>query len=187
MSVEQQKWTSKLLGLNYTIEYRPGKANIVADALSRLPGQEEMRELQLTAPLTIDKEELVLQVAQDEVLQKIMRFVQERAEGTEGYNVKDGLLLKDNRLVIPARSPFIPTLMKQFHNSSVGGHEGVLKTIKRMSREVMWKGMRSDITEFIKACAVCQQNKYSNLSPAGLLSPLPNTLQVWTDISLDFV
>lgn len=187
VSVEQQKWASKLLGLNYTIEYKPGKENRAADALSRLPGKEEMRELQLTAPLTIDKEELALQVAQDEVLQQIIRFVQEGAEGTEGYSVKEGLLLKDNRLVISAKSPFIPNLLKQFHNSSVGGHEGVLKTFKRMSRDVLWKGMRADITEFIKACTVCQQNKYSTLSPAGLLSPLPIPLQVWTDISLDFV
>lgn len=154
--MEQQKWVSKLLGLNYTIEYRPGKENSVADALSRLPGKEEIMELQLTAPLTIDKEELAIQVAQDEVLQQIIKFVHEGAEGTEGYSVKDGLLLKDNRLVIPTKSPFIPNLMKQFHNSSVGGHEWVLKTFKRMAREVLWKGMRSDITEFIKGCEVCQ-------------------------------
>ena len=35
VSVEQQKWASKLLGLNYTIEYMPGKDNRVADGLSR--------------------------------------------------------------------------------------------------------------------------------------------------------
>lgn len=63
VSVEQQKWTSKLLGLNYSIEYIPEKDNRVADALSRLPAQEEILELQLTAPLTNDREELALQVA----------------------------------------------------------------------------------------------------------------------------
>lgn len=187
VSVEQQKWASKLLGLNYTIEYRPGKDNRVADALSQIPGQEEMLELQLTAPLTIDKEELAEQVARDEVLQYIINVVKNGETGTEGYSVKDGLLLKDDCLVIPAKSPFIPSLMKQFHNSNVGGHEGVLKTFKRMSREVLWKGMHADITEFIKVCTVCQQNKYSTLSPAGLLSLLSIPLQVWTDISLDFV
>lgn len=41
ISVEQQKWASKLLGLNYTIEYRHGKENRVADALSRQQTQEE--------------------------------------------------------------------------------------------------------------------------------------------------
>lgn len=187
VSVEQQKWASKLLGLNYTIEYRPGRENRVADALSRIPEKEEMLELQLTAPLTFDKEELASQVAQDEVLQYIIKAVENGDVGTEGYSVRDGLLFKEDRVVIPAKSPFINSLIKQFHNSNVGGHEGVLKTFKRMAREVLWKGMRSDITAFIKSCTVCQQNKYSTLSPAGLLSPLPIPLQVWTDISLDFV
>lgn len=101
-------------------------------------------------------------------------MVKEGAPGTESYSVKDGVLMKDNRLVILEKSPFIHTLMRQFHDSKVGGHEGVLKTFKRIAREVMWKGMR-------------QQNKYSTLSPAGLLSPLPIPHQVWTYINLDFV
>ena len=32
------------------------------------------------------------------MLQQIIKFVHEGAEGTEGYSVKDGLLFKDNRL-----------------------------------------------------------------------------------------
>ena len=33
VSLEKQKWASKLLGQNYTMEYLPGKENRVADAL----------------------------------------------------------------------------------------------------------------------------------------------------------
>lgn len=109
------------------------------------------------------------------------------AKEFEGYTVDNGVLLKDRRLVIPAKSPFIPALLNQFHSSLIGGHEGVLKTFKRMAREVYWPGMKSDIVEFIKSCETCQRNKYSTLSPAGLLSPLPIPTQVWSDISLDFV
>lgn len=169
VSVEQQKWASKLLGLNYTIEYRPGKENRVANALSRRVELAEFKEFQLTAPLSIDMDELALQVKQDEALQTIIKGVRNGDAEFEGYSLQSGVLFKDRRLVIPTKSPFIHALLSQFHASAIGGNEGVLKTFKRMAREVYWKGMRSDITAFIKACEVCQRNKYSTLSPAGLL------------------
>ncbi|KAK3136157.1 hypothetical protein QOZ80_5BG0428960 [Eleusine coracana subsp. coracana] len=34
-TVPQHHWVSKILGFNFTVEYKPGKQNIVADALSR--------------------------------------------------------------------------------------------------------------------------------------------------------
>lgn len=34
---EQEKWLSKLVGYDFEIVYRPGKHNLAADALSRLP------------------------------------------------------------------------------------------------------------------------------------------------------
>lgn len=191
ISVEQQKWTSKLLGLNYTIEYRPVKENRVADALSRrvdvASEVAECLEFQLTAPLSIDMDELVLQVEKDEALQRIIKGVLNKEKEYEGYTVVKGVLFKERRLMIPPNSLFIQALLMQFHASIIGGHEGVLKTFKRMSREVYWPGMKSDITEFIKSCEICHKNKYSTLSPAGLLSPLPIPAQVWSDISLDFV
>ncbi|XP_070682337.1 uncharacterized protein [Malus domestica] len=43
----QQKWVSKLLGFDYEVQYRHGKENIVADALSRAPGSNCLPELPL--------------------------------------------------------------------------------------------------------------------------------------------
>jgi hypothetical protein len=34
-TIPQHHWVSKFLGLNFSIEYKPGRTNVVADALSR--------------------------------------------------------------------------------------------------------------------------------------------------------
>lgn len=47
--------------------------------------------------------------------------------------------------------------------------------------------MHRAIREYIAACEVCQKAKFSSLSPAGLLQPLPVPDQVWEDVSMDFI
>jgi hypothetical protein len=34
-TIPQHHWVGKLLGFDFTVEYKPGRQNIVADALSR--------------------------------------------------------------------------------------------------------------------------------------------------------
>lgn len=64
---------------------------------------------------------------------------------------------------------------------------GYVKTYLRMAMEWYWVGIRKDVAVFIQNCQVCQQQKYSQQSPVGLLQPLPIPSLVWEDISIDFI
>lgn len=187
VSTVQQRWAAKLIGLNYRIEYKPGVENRVADALSRKPQLEEFGQLSLVAPLTMDKDVLRSQIQNDKDLGPVLTALEKGEASLPGFVLEKGLLYKNGCVVVPSGSPFIPKLLEQFHSSAIGGHEGALKTYKRLAQEVTWRGMRKDVVQFITKCQICQENKYATLSPAGLLSPLPIPQQVWVDVSLDFV
>lgn len=155
VSTIQHRGAAKLIGLNYRIEYKPGVENRVEDALSRRPQMEEINQLSLSAPLSLDKTALESQLKKDEEYSPIITSLEKGKSTHEGFCLQGGLVYKNDRLVIPTKSSCIPALLEQFHTSAVGGHEGALKTFKRLTQEVYWRGMRKDVVIFITKCQVC--------------------------------
>jgi hypothetical protein len=47
--------------------------------------------------------------------------------------------------------------------------------------------MKKELKQFIRECEICQKIKHDNASPAGLLQPFPIPLQIWSDLSMNFV
>lgn len=180
---EQQRWVSKLLGYSFEIHYKLGKENKVADALSR-------REVVEFKAFTVHHMAELMQweeVKQDDKLSLILQQIITNKDPPEGYNLRNGCLLFQGRLVLPKDSPRIPKLIAEFHNTPMGGHSGYLRTYKRIASVLFWEGMKKQVQEFVAKCTICQQNKYEARSPAGLLQPLPIPKQVWEDINLDFI
>lgn len=98
-----------------------------------------------------------------------------------------GRLLRQGKLILPKESRLIGVILREFHDSKQGGHGGILKTQKCIREVFYWKGMMTDIRRYVAACQVCQRYKYSTLAPGGLLQPLTIPLNVWEDVSMDFV
>jgi hypothetical protein len=103
------------------------------------------------------------------------------------FKALEGLLFFKRKLYIPSDSAFKSILLEEFHSSTLGGHSGIHKTYGRLRENVYWDGMHKEVTEFVKACLVCQQTKSPTHLPYGLLQPLPIPTTVWEDISLDFI
>lgn len=135
-------------------------------------------------PEVLQLEEIKKVVANDE-LRGIVDSCVTGAGIRPGYSVLDGVLCYKGRIVLSKASQFPELMMKECHESRVGGHSDFLKTYRRIVREVYWKGMKKDVRDFVVRCGVCQQNKY--LSPQGLLQSLPIPELIWADISMDFI
>ncbi|KAL4135986.1 hypothetical protein QTP88_007560 [Uroleucon formosanum] len=53
-------------------------------------------------------------------------------------------------------------IIEEFHNSPMGGHEGVSRTIKRVKQYYTWKGLKKVVQAYIASCSSCQKNKSNN-------------------------
>ena len=89
------------------------------------------------------------------------------------YRWENGRLWYKNIIVLSKHSSMISNLLHTFHNSVLGGHSRFLKTYKRMSGELHWKGMKTDVKNYVEQCEIFHQNKFEATKPAGVLQPIP--------------
>ncbi|MCH80642.1 retrotransposon protein, partial [Trifolium medium] len=185
VTADQQNWAAKLLGYDFDIVYKPGKLNKGADALSRVHEGELCQVV--TSIQWKDEAILRSEIQTDPILQKIIEELKQNSTSKPGYEYRHGVLLYDGRLVLSAKSVLIPTLLSEFHTTPQGGHSGFYRTYRRIAANVYWIGMKNIIQEFVKACDICQRQKYLTSSPGGLLQPLPIPNRIWEDLSMDFI
>ena len=180
------------------IEYHPGKANVVTDALGRkslatlayirtayVPILMEMRTLGLDLSYDgygallasfVVRPSLVDQIRerqmQDEKLvieiQKIMN-----REASEGFNIsQDGMLTLRGRICVPDVDDLRKLIMEEAYCSAYAMHPRSTKMYHTIKENYWWSGMKRDVVEFVSQCLVCQQVKAKHQKPSGILQPL---------------
>jgi hypothetical protein len=180
-TIAQQRWLSKLMGYDFVIEYKRGSENLVADALSRREDTGELKAISQPVPSWIEPIKEEVQTIPE--LQRLVTLCQE-GEAVGPWQFREGILFFKDRIYLWEKSSLITTILEEIH---AGAHEGYQKTVQRIRSIFYWKGMKTRVKEFIRQCDICQRHKVDNLSPAGLLQPLPIPTQVWSDISMDFI
>ncbi|KAD5961527.1 hypothetical protein E3N88_13000 [Mikania micrantha] len=183
---DQQNWVAKLLGYNFDIQYKPGKSNKAADALSR---REEMGVCFTlnSGPIWVQGSQLIAESKADPVLQKLGQDCQLFPDKHPGFVMKHDVLFYHNRLVISANSKFLPVLLHEFHTTPTGGHSGYYRTYRRMAANLYWAGMTATVKQYVRECEVCQRCKAATTAPAGLLQPLNIPNVIWEELSMDFI
>ena len=152
------------------MEYRQGKENKVADALSRkmeTTGKGEFSAI--IVPESGWLEQLKGGYDADSKMQTVLQELRSGTLSSKHFEERNGYLFYKGRLTIPAANGLREQVLHLVYSSSQGGHSGFHKTLNRAKAEFYWAGMREDIKRFIKECDICQVNKSEYISPAGLL------------------
>jgi len=178
----QHKLLLKLLEFDYTIEYKKGKENLVADALSRRDSQ--CNAITVCVPEWI--EEVKQSYIQDKDSSKLLKKLAKDVGSTPQYILKDGLIKHGSKIYVGSSTNMRLQLLETFHQSALGGHSGTKATYQRIKRIFYWPHLKQMVEKFVAECPVWQLVKVQHKHPAGLLQPLPIPGIPWESISLDF-
>lgn len=182
----QHFWLSKLMGFSFEIQYKQGKDNMVADALSRVPGSQI-----LSITLSGAHEDLLDSIRKlwesDSTLSKIITELQQNANSHPQYTYINEELRRKGKLVIGNSDDIKLHILKWLHDSALGGHSGRDSTLSRIKSLFYWPRMHTAVQHYIRNCSVCQKNKYDLAAKPGLLQPLDIPTGVWQSISLNFI
>ncbi|XP_061375386.1 uncharacterized protein LOC133317533 [Gastrolobium bilobum] len=182
---EQQYYLTKLLGFEYSIVYKPGKDNQAADALSRYP---VFMSLMAAATVQVELLDTLRQENHSSpFFQQIYKSIAEDPSSNAHYKAYDGLLFYKGKLLLDPSSPLVHQVLHENHSTFMSGHTGIQKTMARVSASFSWPNWRAAVKAFVSSCITCQQVKYQNQAPAGLLQPISIPSKIWEDLSMDFI
>lgn len=197
LSDKQVRWMEYLQQFDLKIEHVEGKANYVADMLSRLqrepvdlPGGATLSVLTtITADISSTALDQILAHYAEDLL--AIEAMQELEEGKDTPWLLDNGILYRRRhrkrlLYVP-----LPTLqhklLSEAHECPVSGHFGRDKTFHSLRDRFWWPTIYDDVAEFVKSCPVCQLTKTHPRKPAGKLLPLPIPSAPWESVTLDIM
>lgn len=138
---KQHRYLAHLLGFNYTIQYRSGRANVVIDALSRVMEDPPASLCLLSIPQFVFLEDLHKELASLPTFVELRDQIKVDPTAYPKYTLTSELILHKGLIWLPFNSSFIKLLLEEFHQSHIGGHMGVQKTLHRLQENFTWSSI----------------------------------------------
>ncbi|GJZ84046.1 putative reverse transcriptase domain-containing protein [Tanacetum coccineum] len=199
LNMRQRRWLELLSDYDCDIRYHPGKANVVADALSRKEREPPLRVRALVMTISLDLPKQILN-AQTEA-RKPENIKKEDVGGMLIENAKfpeaireqklepraDGTLCLNGRSWLPCYGDLRTVIMHESHKSKYSIHPGSDKMYQDMKKLYWWPNMKADIATYVSKCLTCAKVKAEHQRPSGLLVQPKIPEWKWDNITMDFV
>ncbi|KAA3477054.1 integrase [Gossypium australe] len=180
LNLRQLRWLELIKDYELVIDYHPGKANVVADALSR-KSLFALRAMDTRIALSDDGSILAELKARSMFLQGICeaqngkndlqaKRVQCEANVESDFRISpDGCLVFRDRVCVPRDDELIQKIFHDAHSGCLSVHPGSTKMYNDLRKWYWWSSMKKDISEFVSRCLIFQQVKAEHQLPSGLL------------------
>ncbi|GKA08549.1 putative reverse transcriptase domain-containing protein [Tanacetum coccineum] len=143
--MRQRHWIELFSDYDCEIRYHPGKANVVADALSRKERVKPKRVRAMNMTLQSSIKDRIL-VAQKEACDESAGLQKGLDEMIERRN--DGALYYLDRIWVPLKGDVRPLIMDEAHKSKYYVHPGAEKMYFDLRDRYWWSGMKKDIVVY---------------------------------------
>ena len=186
LNMRQRRWIELLNDYECEIRYHPGKANVVADALSRKEySQRKVKSLMVTihSNLPTQIRDAQLEALKPENLEKeSLRGADKQFEwGT------DEIRYFIDRIWVPKFGNIRDLVMDEAHKTRYSVHPGSDKMYLDLRRQYWWPNMKAEIATYVGKCLTCAKVKVEYQKPSGLLQQPEIPEWKWENIAMDFI
>ncbi len=172
---------------SFEIRHIAGKKNAVADFLSRSHGPAAiaaMAELHNMRALQ-DNDQTLGPIIANMLAHKPLQLPPSMVKQTNNISLHKGVLCiklpprpgypDDDkwRVIVPQELQKI--LLQEAHNSALGGHQGIYRTLERIKLSFWWPNMESQVASHVKHCTDCQATNAKNKPKTLPNQELPQT------------
>ena len=151
----QHKLMLKLLELNFTLQYKKGKENVAADALSR---KHSVMAISLATPQWISAVEN--SYCNDATCKSLLeKLLLSPNHVVDQNTLHSGIIRHKGQIYVGKDLDLRKKLLTALHASALGGHSGMKATYHRIKRIFYWPCLKQEVDRFVFECPICQKTK----------------------------